>query len=218
MAPEVIELKGASTASDIWSLGCTIIELLTGKPPYGDLLPMSALFRIVEDERPPLPKGRSAQLDHFLNLCFLKNPASRPSAEQLFEHEWLKTYWDPYKDMLRPQDSIPFLRRISTEMRRLSSSSIVNSNPTEMGSSVEMLTPPTSPEMTSPFSKRITPPEIAVSLPEPLVCCFICGYSIILKWNTGLSVIPIAKIFNVSHSLQRFRRFYPVAQICQEYF
>lgn len=37
MAPEVIELKGASTKSDIWSLGCTVIELLTGRPPYGDM-------------------------------------------------------------------------------------------------------------------------------------------------------------------------------------
>jgi serine/threonine protein kinase len=37
MAPEVIELKGASTKSDIWSLACTIIELLTGRPPYGDI-------------------------------------------------------------------------------------------------------------------------------------------------------------------------------------
>jgi serine/threonine protein kinase len=37
MAPEVIELKGASPKSDIWSLGCTVIELLTGRPPYGEM-------------------------------------------------------------------------------------------------------------------------------------------------------------------------------------
>ena len=37
MAPEVIELKGASTKSDIWSLACTVIELLTGRPPYADI-------------------------------------------------------------------------------------------------------------------------------------------------------------------------------------
>jgi serine/threonine protein kinase len=37
VAPEIIELKGASPASDIWSLGCTVVELLTGKPPYADI-------------------------------------------------------------------------------------------------------------------------------------------------------------------------------------
>jgi len=37
IAPEVIELKVASTKSDIWSLGCTVIELLTGRPPYADI-------------------------------------------------------------------------------------------------------------------------------------------------------------------------------------
>jgi serine/threonine protein kinase len=30
MAPEIIQLQGATSASDVWSLGCTIIELLTG--------------------------------------------------------------------------------------------------------------------------------------------------------------------------------------------
>jgi serine/threonine protein kinase len=37
-APEVIELRSVSTKSDIWSFGCTVIELLTGKPPYGDIV------------------------------------------------------------------------------------------------------------------------------------------------------------------------------------
>jgi len=31
-------------------VGCTVIELLTGAPPYFDLDPMPALFHIVEDE------------------------------------------------------------------------------------------------------------------------------------------------------------------------
>lgn len=118
MAPEVIELKGASTAADIWSLGCTIIELLTGKPPYGDMLAMSVLFRIVEDERPPIPKKCSQTLHDFLVQCFAKQPTQRPKAAQLFEHDWLKEIWDGHKE-LRPQDSVPFLRRISTDRRRV---------------------------------------------------------------------------------------------------
>ncbi|KAI0260099.1 kinase-like domain-containing protein [Gloeopeniophorella convolvens] len=119
MAPEVIELKGATTKADIWSLGCTVIELLTGRPPYGDIAnTMTVMFRIVEDECPPIPDGFSESLVAFLKLCFHKDPAQRPSAEELFEHEWLKNHWGLYKD-LRPQDSIPFLRRVSADLQKI---------------------------------------------------------------------------------------------------
>jgi len=38
MSPEMIEMKGnITTKSDIWSLGSTVIELMTGNPPYHDL-------------------------------------------------------------------------------------------------------------------------------------------------------------------------------------
>jgi serine/threonine protein kinase len=59
MAPEIIQLSGATPASDIWSLGCTVIELLEGKPPYHHLAAMPALFAIVNDDHPPLPEGVS---------------------------------------------------------------------------------------------------------------------------------------------------------------
>ena len=78
VAPEVIEQSGATTASDIWfktylphvfeilnsclicrSVGCVVIELLEGKPPYHFLDPMPALFRIVQDDCPPIPEGAS---------------------------------------------------------------------------------------------------------------------------------------------------------------
>ncbi|EIW58780.1 Pkinase-domain-containing protein [Trametes versicolor FP-101664 SS1] len=118
MAPEVIELKGASTKSDIWSLACTVIELLTGRPPYADIAnSMSVMFRIVEDERPPLPEECSENLQSFLKWCFNKDPTKRPNAEQLCEHEWLKKHSAAHKE-LRPQDSIPFLRRVSADMQK----------------------------------------------------------------------------------------------------
>ncbi|SAM63749.1 related to ser/thr protein kinase [Ustilago bromivora] len=118
MAPEVIELKGVTTAADIWSLGCTIIELITGKPPYYDMLAMSAMFRIVEDDCPPIPEKCSDALRDLLLQCFNKDPTKRPSAETLFEHQWIRQVWTGHKE-LRPQDSVPFLRRISADVRRL---------------------------------------------------------------------------------------------------
>ncbi|RCI01969.1 hypothetical protein CU098_009991, partial [Rhizopus stolonifer] len=92
MSPEVIELKGASIKSDIWSLGCTLIELCTGKPPYSDCIAMTAMFKIVEEECPPIPDNISSELGNFLELCFKKNPSERPSAQELLRHPWIKQH------------------------------------------------------------------------------------------------------------------------------
>ncbi|KAG7391351.1 hypothetical protein PHYBOEH_006751 [Phytophthora boehmeriae] len=89
MAPEVIEMAGWSSSSDIWSVGCTIIELLTTKPPYFDLAPMAALFRIVQEDHPPLPQRMSPALHDFIMKCFMKEPRLRASAEELLQHPWI---------------------------------------------------------------------------------------------------------------------------------
>ena len=89
LAPEVIDLAGATAASDIWSVGCTVIELLTGHPPYYDMDPMPAMFRIHHDEHPPLPEGLSANMKSFLLECFVKDPSKRISAKNLLRHPLL---------------------------------------------------------------------------------------------------------------------------------
>lgn len=92
MAPEIIELSGCSTASDIWSVGCTVVELLTGSPPYSEYTAMSALFHIVSDAHPPLPTAISSDLEDFLLRCFNKDVASRVSAKELLSHRWILKY------------------------------------------------------------------------------------------------------------------------------
>ena len=92
MAPEVIEQKGnISPKCDIWSLGCTIIQLLTTRPPYYEFEPMAAMFRIVTDDCPPIPSGISPGLKDFLLKCFMKEPAKRPTAKELLSHPWITT-------------------------------------------------------------------------------------------------------------------------------
>ncbi|GAA5896892.1 uncharacterized protein JCM6883_007041 [Sporobolomyces salmoneus] len=116
MSPECISLQGAVPASDIWSLGCTIVELVDGRPPYADLVAMSAMFRIVEDEEgPPIPESCSQELSLFLARCFKKDPKERPTAVELFEDPWLLQNFVPD---LRPQDSIPFMRRVSGDYQK----------------------------------------------------------------------------------------------------
>ncbi len=41
-------MQQVTSSSDIWSVGCLIVELLTGSPPYYDLITMAAMFRIVQ--------------------------------------------------------------------------------------------------------------------------------------------------------------------------
>lgn len=90
MAPEVIEMSGVCAASDIWSVGCTVIELLTCVPPYYDLQPMPALFRIVQDIHPPIPEGLSPDITDFLRQCFKKDAMQRPDAKTLLQHPWIQ--------------------------------------------------------------------------------------------------------------------------------
>lgn len=89
VAPEVIEQFGATTASDIWSVGCTVIELLEGRPPYHFLKPMPALYRIVQDDSPPIPEGASPIVKDFLYHCFQKDCNLRITAKKLLRHPWM---------------------------------------------------------------------------------------------------------------------------------
>ncbi|KAI7757775.1 hypothetical protein M8C21_027944, partial [Ambrosia artemisiifolia] len=88
LAPEVVDNRNFAT--DIWSLGCTVLELFTRKNPYSDLEGMQALFRIGMGEPPPIPDTLSVEARDFILECLQVNPDDRPTAAQLLEHPFLK--------------------------------------------------------------------------------------------------------------------------------
>lgn len=92
MAPEVIEEIGYDCVADIWSLGITALEMAEGKPPYGDIHPMRAIFMI--PTKPP-PSFReidrwSPEFIDFVSICLVKNPEERAAATDLLQHEFIK--------------------------------------------------------------------------------------------------------------------------------
>jgi serine/threonine protein kinase len=46
MAPEVVKQTSYTKKADIWSVGCLVVEMLTGSRPWPDLTQMQALFRV----------------------------------------------------------------------------------------------------------------------------------------------------------------------------
>mmetsp|Transcript_32042 Transcript_32042/g.75521 ORF Transcript_32042/g.75521 Transcript_32042/m.75521 type:complete len:299 (+) Transcript_32042:173-1069(+) len=90
MSPERISGLQYVWNSDIWSLGITLLEFITGFFPYaGDrqLEMVELLDRIVDEPSPTLPSDQfSAECVDFMSLAVKKRVEERPNAEILLGH------------------------------------------------------------------------------------------------------------------------------------
>ncbi|KAM7474533.1 hypothetical protein LguiB_021776 [Lonicera macranthoides] len=108
MAPEVLRNERLDFSADIWSLGCTIIEMATGKPPWGDKIsnPMAAVLKIAcGNEVPDLPGKFSKEGLDFLKKCLEREPKSRWTSEELLNHPFVSGEFeeeDSRKDVSSP--------------------------------------------------------------------------------------------------------------------
>lgn len=99
MAPEVIKQNGIDFYSDIWSFGATVYEMLVGYPPFFDtkgnqfkIMHKIAATKIL----PVFPQVEnegeieiSEIAKDFVYSCMRRNPNSRPTAQQLLEHQFI---------------------------------------------------------------------------------------------------------------------------------
>ncbi|KAG5472527.1 hypothetical protein LSCM1_03928 [Leishmania martiniquensis] len=94
MAPEVIRSEAYGTKADIWSVGCTVVEMLNGgEPPWREEFDnvYSAMFYVGStNDIPQIPEETSETCRDFLFLCFERDVMKRASADELLQHPWLK--------------------------------------------------------------------------------------------------------------------------------
>jgi len=93
MAPEVIKQTNVGRKSDIWSLGGTILQMMTGEPPWKSMGlkdPAALMFKIASSgESPPIPEGTAENLRSFLSSCFQIEPKERARADELLTHAFI---------------------------------------------------------------------------------------------------------------------------------
>ena len=88
MAPEVIRQAGYGRQADIWSVGCTVIEMATGKPPWSEYkTQVSVMFHIAVSKEPPdFPDELYGNGHDFLEHCLKYESQDRWNAAELLKH------------------------------------------------------------------------------------------------------------------------------------
>ncbi|KAJ3610506.1 hypothetical protein NHX12_022598 [Muraenolepis orangiensis] len=98
MAPEVITRakgEGHGRAADIWSLGCVLIEMVTGKRPWHEYEHnFQIMYKVGMGHIPPIPEKLSTEGKDFLGHCLESEPRRRWTANMLLDHPFVKVCTD----------------------------------------------------------------------------------------------------------------------------
>lgn len=87
VAPEVIRKEGHGLSADIWSFGCVLIEMATGKPPWSNFSndTRKVLALIVKNGSLPDIPDVNFFLKQIIQLCVQRNPNLRPTCPDLLK-------------------------------------------------------------------------------------------------------------------------------------
>ncbi|MBI1946218.1 MAG: serine/threonine protein kinase [Deltaproteobacteria bacterium] len=80
-APEQVEGRPVDARADIYSMGCLLYRLVSGKTPFDGQTPVEIMLKHLHDGVPPLDvDGLPETLERLVMECLEKDPAERPQS------------------------------------------------------------------------------------------------------------------------------------------
>ncbi|ALC45477.1 Mekk1 [Drosophila busckii] len=119
MAPEMFtktNSDGHGRAADIWSVGCVIVEMASGKRPWAQFdSNFQIMFKVGMGEKPQPPESLSQEGHEFIDYCLQHDPKKRLSAMELLEQNFCKSGRDEEcsSEQLQAQVRGSFRRNVS---------------------------------------------------------------------------------------------------------
>ncbi|KAM5192366.1 mitogen-activated protein kinase kinase kinase 1 isoform 2-T2 [Mantella aurantiaca] len=97
MAPEVLRGQQYGRSCDVWSVGCSIIEMACAKPPWNaekHSNHLALIFKIASaTTAPSIPPHLSPGLRDVTLRCLELQPQDRPPSRELLKHPVFRTKW-----------------------------------------------------------------------------------------------------------------------------
>ena len=91
MAPEILMEEKYGRRVDVWSLGCTVFEMATGKHPWSNCKSLQQLIinlgqkRTLDVEQLDIDRN----IKEFITYCCVFDRMQRPTADEVLRHPFL---------------------------------------------------------------------------------------------------------------------------------
>src|SRR4051812_17591773 len=166
IAPEVLDGKPYTFASDVYSFGIIMVEMSTGKPPYGSVPHDEKLaLAICNGLRPRVAKGTPQCYIDLVNQCLDANPEKRPSAVEI---------WNMIRNWRLDENY-----RVKLDVEFICANKIITELPSEMATNPEAIYTSRFMSFTN-LSKPINSTRVQIEDPEGItITDFDCVYLLI---------------------------------------
>ena len=121
MSPEIFRNMPYNHKSDIWALGCCVVEMATLKSAFSARDMNSLAFKIIVGKHPSIPDNYSIHLKQMIKCLLARDPEQRPNIDQLLKLSFIRAH----------------IKSFLTERRRCRDSGFIPEN-----STTRTLTPP----------------------------------------------------------------------------